>query len=500
MARWAGELEFEFQGDDEAGSFVATGKITQFLRNHLAKGEVQQAARLYESAGPDTATVLIDEAKSASSNTQKNLADMFVLARDFANAARVYEMAKRFADAAKYHEQGRNFDAAARCYEKEGDVAKAAAAYEKAGKIDQALALYQQAGALDAQAECLARAQRFYEAAAIYQKQNNVRSEVEMLRLVPVTDPSRIAAVKRLAEMLARYGHMDQAARLLMETVQQVEAAKNNHDLHLLLIQILEAMGKHDYAARVRNYMAAQLPGGTVQQKQLTATAGQAPPVAVSVGAPAAVAVQAPPVVVMSPSAPPGPEAGPSVGFGSATASFAPPPPEAAQKSPISDPFDSLSDPFGGGGARQEQQVDAYAQLKAIPIFGELNITDMKDLHRICQDVVHQPNQVVIEQGVRGLGLFVILAGQVQVQRVDPSGATTPLATLGAGTYLGEMSLIDDAPTSARVVALTPLRSLFISRERFDHFTYSHETAALRIHRLFNKTLAERLRQANLRK
>ena len=112
-------MEFEFiEGN---GNFVATDKVLVFLRTHLARGEVQQAARLYEdSAGPQTATDLLREASSASSTTQKAMAEMFLIARDFKNAAVVFEMARGLERAAQLYEQGLDFDNAARVYEKVG--------------------------------------------------------------------------------------------------------------------------------------------------------------------------------------------------------------------------------------------------------------------------------------------------------------------------------------------------------------------------------------------
>ncbi|MBI5545480.1 MAG: cyclic nucleotide-binding domain-containing protein, partial [Deltaproteobacteria bacterium] len=89
-------------------------------------------------------------------------------------------------------------------------------------------------------------------------------------------------------------------------------------------------------------------------------------------------------------------------------------------------------------------------------------------------------------------------AGTVQVLRVD-GAKVVPLASLQQGQYVGELSLVDEAPTSARVVAQSGVRGMFISRLRFQQYLYTHEAAALRIYTLFTKTLAERLRQANKR-
>jgi len=467
MARWAGEMEFDFvEGAAEGGNFVTTGKVVVFIRNHLAKGEVEPAARLYEQAGTGIQQELLTEARSASLNSQKFLADMFVMARDFATAAQVYEMAKRLSDAAKMYEQAGDYGAAARCFQKDGDVLRAAQALERAGQGGQALQLYERAGAHEVLAECLARQARYFEAAQLYQRLGNIRGEVEMLRLVAVADPGRIAAVKRLAVLLEQYGHGQQATQLLIETFKALPAAQSDAHLVGQLVRLLEIMGRGDQAQKLRGHLA-QLTGQAAPA-QIAAPQGSVeiiPPSAQSTGMPQGPGVQVVPA----------------------------------------DPFDTIQDPFGDGKTAPQQPTaspaaDAYSFLKSIPIFGELSIGDMKDLYRLCQDVNFMPGTTIIEQAVRGQGLVIILDGNVQVVLVDAAGATKPLASLGPGKYVGEISLVDDAPTSARVMAQSMVRALFLPRERFEHFLYSRADAALRIYRLFTRTLAERLRIANQRK
>ncbi|MBN2359844.1 MAG: cyclic nucleotide-binding domain-containing protein [Deltaproteobacteria bacterium] len=508
MARWAGEMEFEFvDGADDSGAFVATSKVVQFLRGHIARGEVEAAARLYEETGATVAKELLAEAKSASSSTQKHLAAMFAQARDFASAGHVFELAKDFAQAARSFEQASDFASAARCHQRSGDLVRAAAALERAGQLGAALELHQQSGPSDALAECLARQQRFWQAAQVYQQTANMRGEVEMLRLVPIDDAQRVPAVERLADLLERYGHMDQAAQIVIDTVRQCPAARNHTGLYQRLARLLEGLGRYDQANLVRARIQEQLGGRSVGDQRVLPA--QASPPAVE-GAPLAAAPAGAVITgtVLPPASAPRPitfAAMPAIHAVAAPAPAAAPIQAAAAAfqippaaTPSSDPFSSLIDPFAERASGQAPAIDPYAQLKAIPIFGELTLVDMKDLYRMCQEVTFTSNATIIEQGVRGDGLTVILAGDVQVLRVEGSAAT-PLATLHAGAYVGEMSLVDDAATSARVVAATPVRALFISHERFDQYLYGHETAALCIYRLFAKTLAERLRQSNVR-
>jgi tetratricopeptide (TPR) repeat protein len=137
--------------------------------------------------------------------------------------------------------------------------------------------------------------------------------------------------------------------------------------------------------------------------------------------------------------------------------------------------------------------TSGYGYLKAIPIFGELSLEDMKDLYRVAQQVVIPEGATVLEKGAQGSGLFVLLEGTVDVFS-GPEQDAKRLNTLGPGAHLGEISLIQDGPTSAHVRARTQVRALRITRAGFQHYLDTHESAALRIYRLFTRNLAARVR------
>jgi tetratricopeptide (TPR) repeat protein len=143
--------------------------------------------------------------------------------------------------------------------------------------------------------------------------------------------------------------------------------------------------------------------------------------------------------------------------------------------------------------ARVTPATSGYGYLKAIPIFGELSLDDMKDLYRVAQQVLIPEGATVLEKGAQGSGLFVLLEGTVDVFS-GPEPDAKRLNTLGPGSYLGEISLIQDGPTSAHVRARTAVRALRITRAGFQHYLDTHEAAALRIYRLFTRNLAARVR------
>lgn len=466
MAHWAGEMEFEFvDGEEDGGNFVVTDKAIQFVRAHLARGEIEEAARLYEESSDAAREDLFKEATAASSTTLKNMARMFVVARDFGAAARIFEQTGDWDAAARYYESGQDFSGAARCHEQSGDLHRAAAAYERSGQRDRAHALFEQAGPSEDQATSLCRQQRYAEAASVYRALGNLRAEVEMLRMVPVQATDRLPAVERLSDLLERFGRLEQAAQLLIGTVRQLPEAQSNCALLQRLVRVLEVLGRHEQAQAIRARIQPRISGAVVRPA-LTAQAG-----------PTGQGAMPPQPMIEPPSAQTAPL------IDATTESRAP-----------HDPFASL-DPAGASGATSGA-LDPYSQLKSIPIFGELGLEDMKDLYRISEQVNYAPGATVIAQGVRGSGLTVSLSGEMQVVRID-GGSPQVLATLGPGSYVGEMALVDEGPTSAQVSAATPLRTLFISGGRFTQYLYSHPDAALCIYRLFTATLVDRLRQTN---
>jgi tetratricopeptide (TPR) repeat protein len=512
MARWSGEMEFEFiEGSD---SFVATDKIVGFLRQHLARGEVAAAARLYEDAGSACAAELLQEARVSSSNTQKALAEMFIVARDFRSAAAVFEMARQLERAGELFAQALAFDDAARVHEKNGDLLRAAACHERAGRLDRAIELYRQAGPSQALAEALARQGHYYDAAAVFKYIFNLKAEIEMLRLVPSTSANRVPAVLRLAELLEQYHHSDQAVGLLIETIRTVDAARFHQSMYGQLARLLDAMGRATEAAQVRARMQNLLAGTATE----TASGAGSTTVAAALPSPATAApsVPAPAPTVGSwgsraPSAvsSPAPSAVSSPGLTGGVgrpavpvrtvASVAGAGAEAVSVGPAGvpsrDPFAALVDPF-----TQRQGLpaaaDAYTHLKAIPIFAELRAEDMRDLYRAAEEVTFADGDVLIGEGTAGRGLFVVVEGEVSVTRADSPGE---LARLGPGSCVGELSLLDASLTAARVTASGPVFALFISKARFDVFIAHHDDAARRVFHLFARTLAERLRAANAR-
>ncbi len=99
------------------------------------------------------------------------------------------------------------------------------------------------------------------------------------------------------------------------------------------------------------------------------------------------------------------------------------------------------------------------------PLFRPFNRMQQRDLLRRFTSHDVSPGTVVINEGEEGRGLFVVLAGELDVSRRSSDGSTVPLGALKTGDVFGEMALLRNARTAATVVAQRPATVLFLARE-----------------------------------
>ena len=92
--------------------------------------------------------------------------------------------------------------------------------------------------------------------------------------------------------------------------------------------------------------------------------------------------------------------------------------------------------------------------LARVDLFSGLRTKELKEVATSCREGNYRPGSVLISQGEKGLGLFILTKGTVRITRANsPGGAEEVLGTAGAGDVLGEMALLDDMPRTATVSA-----------------------------------------------
>jgi CRP-like cAMP-binding protein len=123
--------------------------------------------------------------------------------------------------------------------------------------------------------------------------------------------------------------------------------------------------------------------------------------------------------------------------------------------------------------------------LAQVPLFLGCCKDELKHVDRAATQAEYSAGQVLCTEGAVGRELIMLIDGEAEVSR---GGAV--VTTVGAGDFIGEMSLLDGGPRSATVTASTTVKALVLPTREF--WQVLDEVPAL-AHRLL-RPLAERLR------
>ena len=130
--------------------------------------------------------------------------------------------------------------------------------------------------------------------------------------------------------------------------------------------------------------------------------------------------------------------------------------------------------------------------LERHPLLANLNGEQLERLARAGEIESYNPGETIVVEGSLGDALFLILSGQVAVHR----GPQT-FATLSGGEFFGEMSLVEPAPRSATVSAMSATFLFRLPHDALRELISDDGKAASILLVQVVRTLSDRLRRAN---
>jgi CRP/FNR family cyclic AMP-dependent transcriptional regulator len=110
------------------------------------------------------------------------------------------------------------------------------------------------------------------------------------------------------------------------------------------------------------------------------------------------------------------------------------------------------------------QNVDFLA---TVPLFNGLDRVELERFAEVTREKSYPKGSVILFEDDPGDSLFVVRDGRVKVVLIGEDGREVILGVLGVGEYFGELSLIDDRPRSAHVIAMEDSNLLVLRREDF---------------------------------
>jgi len=137
--------------------------------------------------------------------------------------------------------------------------------------------------------------------------------------------------------------------------------------------------------------------------------------------------------------------------------------------------------------------MSATDVLKRVPLFSDLNEAELARFAEVTREREYPRNSVILFEDDPGDALYIVSSGQVKVVLIGEDGREVILSVLGDGDFFGEMSLIDDEPRSAHVIAMKDSHLLVLRRDDFQQQLQQHPSVSLTLLRV----LVQRLRRAD---
>jgi CRP-like cAMP-binding protein len=128
------------------------------------------------------------------------------------------------------------------------------------------------------------------------------------------------------------------------------------------------------------------------------------------------------------------------------------------------------------------------------PIFQAASPETIEWLQSNSVEHDYPAERAVLMEDAWGNAVYFVESGWVKVRRHVGDNVVT-LAILGQGDFFGEMAILDESPRSTDVIALSPVRLLSVSAQRFIQTLFRDS----QLHHRLLQLMVRRLRQTNFR-
>jgi len=112
--------------------------------------------------------------------------------------------------------------------------------------------------------------------------------------------------------------------------------------------------------------------------------------------------------------------------------------------------------------------------LKQVPIFDGLSDREFNTVSKIVHHREYEIDEFVFQSGTPGLGMYIILQGEVVIKGVKTDGENVEFSKLTSGDFFGEISLISEDDRSANAIAVSSCKLVaFFRSDLLDIITRS---------------------------
>lgn len=144
---------------------------------------------------------------------------------------------------------------------------------------------------------------------------------------------------------------------------------------------------------------------------------------------------------------------------------------------------------------RSRNNTPRQERLRALSLFVDLAPAELAIVDGLLHERDYLRDEVIFDEGEEGQAIYIVLDGGVLICR-QGEPETGLFASLGPGTFFGDVALLDDSPRTAQARAAENSRLAVFFRADFLGLMKTHAVIASKISLQLARNMGSRLREA----
>ncbi len=139
------------------------------------------------------------------------------------------------------------------------------------------------------------------------------------------------------------------------------------------------------------------------------------------------------------------------------------------------------------------EDIQLKTHLKQVPLFNSFSDEQIDILSKVGIVKKFTKGYLIVNQDDPGDTLYIVISGHVKVSLLNEDGKEIVLSLMKEGDFFGELSLLDDEPRSASIIAIEDAVLFLVTRRQFYQLIASHPVILKKV----IKEICTRLRRAD---
>ncbi|MGM0607798.1 MAG: cyclic nucleotide-binding domain-containing protein [Candidatus Muiribacteriota bacterium] len=130
-------------------------------------------------------------------------------------------------------------------------------------------------------------------------------------------------------------------------------------------------------------------------------------------------------------------------------------------------------------------------------IFSKLNEEELTKILAVSENIAYKPGDIVFKQDESPDSIYLIKKGQITLVKISDTGSDTELTKIGRGSFLGEISVLDEGPREISAIAVTDVQMFKIPVKKLEMMKKFEKKLLVKFYLTVIKDVNRRLRRVN---